>query len=103
LQLPEDATLEQLDGTLRRFVVFCSTYHGTDIRHAACDVLILTWHAEQYLQAPAQLEHACGLLLQSELFAFHSERMREILLSDAEVVSRPHISLSAHLLYTAFV
>ena len=28
LQLPPDATLDQLDGTLRRFVVFCSTYHG---------------------------------------------------------------------------
>lgn len=41
---------------------------------------------EQYLQTPVQLEHACSLLLHSELFSFHSERMRERLLEDAEKV-----------------
>jgi hypothetical protein len=43
--------------------------------------------AEQYLQSPFQLEHACELLLNSELFAFHSERMCEILADGAQSVS----------------
>jgi len=42
---------------------------------------------EQYLQSPFQLEHACELLLDSELFAFHSERMCEILTDEAQSVS----------------
>ena len=44
--------------------------------------------AEQYLQSPLQLEHACDLLLSSELFTFHSERMSELLLQDAQTVRR---------------
>lgn len=45
-----------------------------------------TRNIEQYLQTPVQLEHACSILLHSELFTFHSERMRERLLDDAEKV-----------------
>lgn len=41
---------------------------------------------EQYLQSPLQLEHACDLLLDSELFAFHSERMSEILVAGVQTV-----------------
>jgi len=41
---------------------------------------------EQYLQSPLQLEHACNLILDSELFVFHSERMCEILVDDAQSV-----------------
>ena len=44
-------------------------------------------YTEQYLQSPFQLEHACELLLDSELFTFHSERMCEILVDDAQSVS----------------
>jgi hypothetical protein len=44
-------------------------------------------HAEQYLQSPLQLEHACNLIFDSELFAFHSERMCEILIDEATMVS----------------
>lgn len=43
--------------------------------------------AEQYLQSPLQLEHSCDLLLASELLTFHSERMCELLLDDAQAVS----------------
>lgn len=43
--------------------------------------------AEQYLQSPLQFEHACTLLLDSELFEFHSERMCEIIVDDAQAVS----------------
>ncbi|KAH8112863.1 hypothetical protein DFH11DRAFT_1778458 [Phellopilus nigrolimitatus] len=75
LQLSRDASLAQLDATLARFVTFCATYH------------------EQYLQTQVQLEHACTLLLHSELFAFHSERMRERLLVDAEKITDPHAQL----------
>lgn len=35
-----------------------------------------------------QLEHACGLLLDSELFAFHSERMCELAIEDVKSVRR---------------
>ncbi len=42
---------------------------------------------EQYLQTPIQLDHVCNLLLESELFTFHSERMSDMLLRDAESVS----------------
>lgn len=35
----------------------------------------IEYTTEQYLQTSMQLEHACELLLQSELFTFHSERM----------------------------
>jgi hypothetical protein len=44
-------------------------------------------HAEQYLQSPLQLEHACDFILGSELFEFHSERMCEILTDEAAGVS----------------
>lgn len=42
---------------------------------------------EQYLQSPLQLEHAFQTLLESELFEFHSERMCEIIVDDAQSVS----------------
>lgn len=41
---------------------------------------------EQYLQSPLQLEHAFEMLLDSELFIFHSERMCEILTDEATSV-----------------
>ncbi|EAU83953.2 hypothetical protein CC1G_09835 [Coprinopsis cinerea okayama7 len=65
-------TLSQLDSTLRRFLTLCATYH------------------EQYLQSPLQLEHAFELLLDSELFQFHSERMCEIVVEDALKTTDPH-------------
>lgn len=43
--------------------------------------------AELYLQSPLQLEHACDIILDSELFAFHSERMCEILTDETAGVS----------------
>ncbi|KAG6898079.1 hypothetical protein C0992_005999 [Termitomyces sp. T32_za158] len=65
-------TLAHLDSTLRRSLALCAAYH------------------EQYLQSPLQLEHACGLLMDSELFRFHSERMCEILVSDLQSQTNPH-------------
>lgn len=89
-QLPVDASLLQLDSTLRRFILFCATYHGlsTNLSKHLNDRLTDLCKPEQYLQTPIQLDHACNLLLESELFAFHSGRMSEILLEDAETVSR---------------
>lgn len=49
-------------------------------------MLIMILSAEQYLQSPLQLEHACQLLLDSELFAFHSERMCELAIDDVQSV-----------------
>lgn len=72
LRIPPDVTLSQLDATLRRFIQLAAAYH------------------EQYLQSPLQMEHACGLLLDSELFKFHSERMCELCLEDAQHDTNPH-------------
>ncbi|KAJ3753093.1 hypothetical protein EV360DRAFT_54036 [Lentinula raphanica] len=74
LAIPKDdiPTLEQLDLTLKRSLSLCAAYH------------------EQYLQSPFQLEHACNMLLDSELFAFHSERMSDIVTSEAQSNTNPH-------------
>ena len=45
--------------------------------------------AEQYLQSPLQLEHAINMILDSELFQFHSERMCDIVVDDARKVCTP--------------
>ncbi|GLB45161.1 putative protein of unknown function (DUF2013) [Lyophyllum shimeji] len=66
-------TLSLLDSTLRRFLALCASYHGTFSAHS-----------------PLQLEHACELILDSELFQFHSERMCEILVDDLQSRTDPH-------------
>lgn len=51
---------------------------------------------EQYLQAPLQFDHACNLLLDSELFEFHSGRMTNLLTQDATTNTDPHAQLVIH-------
>ncbi|KAF8878082.1 hypothetical protein BD779DRAFT_1613089 [Infundibulicybe gibba] len=77
LALPKDdiPTLSLLDSTLRRSLTLCSAYH------------------EQYLQSPLQLDHACDLILQSELFEFHSERMTDIMTDELQSSTDPHTQL----------
>ncbi|KAI0649712.1 hypothetical protein C8Q79DRAFT_1006058 [Trametes meyenii] len=75
LHIPDDATLSKLDTTLRGYISFCAAYH------------------EQYLQSPLQLEHACKMLLGSELFTFHNERMCELLVHDAQTSTDPHYEM----------
>ncbi|KAJ7173053.1 hypothetical protein C8R43DRAFT_978290 [Mycena crocata] len=77
LELPKDEvhTLSLLDATLKRYLALCAAYH------------------EQYLQSPLQLEHACNLIVESELFAFHSERMCEIMSDEARSNTDPHSQL----------
>ncbi|TFY54631.1 hypothetical protein EVJ58_g8745, partial [Rhodofomes roseus] len=48
---------------------------------------------EQYLQSPLQMEHACDLLIASELFQFHSQRMTRILCDDTLKATDPHEQL----------
>ncbi|KAF8646745.1 hypothetical protein AX16_007072 [Volvariella volvacea WC 439] len=68
-------TLELLDGTFRRSLGLCAFYH------------------EQYLQAPFQLQRACDLILDSELFTFHSTRMCDNLVEDVKKSTNPHEQL----------
>jgi len=77
LRVPSDntATLSMLDAALHRFVALCASYH------------------EQFLQSPLQFEHACNLLLDSELFVFHSERMCELITEDIKANTNPHSQL----------
>ncbi|KAH9974389.1 hypothetical protein BGW80DRAFT_1303690 [Lactifluus volemus] len=72
LKIPVNASLSLLDATLKRSIAFCASYH------------------EQYLQSPLQLEHACEYILDSELFAFHSGRMCEILTDEVAQNTDPH-------------
>ncbi|KAG5634376.1 hypothetical protein H0H81_002180 [Sphagnurus paluster] len=73
-------TLSLLDSTLRRFLALCAAYHGTCL-----------------VDCPDQwkliLEHACELVLDSELFQFHSERMCEIIVDDIQSRTDPHAQL----------
>ncbi|KAF7330025.1 DUF2013 domain-containing protein [Mycena kentingensis (nom. inval.)] len=80
LEPPKDVvpTLERLDSTLRRYLALCTSYH------------------EQYLQSPLQLEHACNLIAESELFAFHSERMCDIIVEGLRTNTDPHAQLISY-------
>ncbi|KAG9082435.1 hypothetical protein FS749_006846 [Ceratobasidium sp. UAMH 11750] len=75
LMIPSSASLNRIDSALRTFVNFCSTYH------------------EQYLHDTEQLEHAVALLLDSDLFVFHSDRSSEQLTSAAHTETNPHALL----------
>ncbi|KAJ7652163.1 hypothetical protein DFH06DRAFT_543681 [Mycena polygramma] len=92
LELPKDEvhTLTLLDATLKRYLALCAAYHGMFLGTHLCDTLTFS---EQYLQSPLQLEHACNLIVESELFAFHSERMCEIMVDEARSNPDPHSQL----------
>ena len=49
-----------------------------------------------YLTHPIDLLHVIGLLLESELFTFHYERMVALIMQDAQEVTAPH---EAYMLY----
>jgi hypothetical protein len=49
--------------------------------------------AEQYLHTTEQLEHAVALLLDSDLFIFHSDRSSEQLTSATHTETNPHALL----------
>jgi len=51
---------------------------------------------ERYLQTSLQLEHACSMLLESDIFSWHSERLSEIILSTAATDTNPHCELIVH-------
>ncbi|KAF9059073.1 hypothetical protein BDP27DRAFT_1394691 [Rhodocollybia butyracea] len=70
-------TLEYLDLTLRRSLGLCAAYH------------------QQYLQDPLQLDFACAMLLDSELFQSHSKRMSDIVTSEAKSNGNPDTQLIA--------
>ncbi|KAH7091789.1 hypothetical protein BKA62DRAFT_723976 [Auriculariales sp. MPI-PUGE-AT-0066] len=78
VKIPDRPTLSQLDGRLRLYISLCATYH------------------QQYLQAQMQLEHAVNMLLASELFEYHSDRMSNLLLEDAVANTNPHQQLVMH-------
>lgn len=87
LNISREPTLQQLDGTLKRFLALCSAYHGHFTLSIQSRAFGLMGRLEQYLQTPLQLEHACNMLIGSELFAFHSERMCDILVENVKSVS----------------
>ncbi|KAF5375633.1 hypothetical protein D9757_008514 [Collybiopsis confluens] len=75
-------TLGQLDLTLRRSLSLCATYH------------------EQYLSsASSQMHAACDLILNSELFQFHSDRMLGLIFDGAMENTDPHwVYVALHVL-----
>ena len=74
------------------FLFILSWYVYTTHTITRVKYLNVSVYSEHYLQTPVQLEHACSLLLQCDLFTFHSERMRERLLDDAQKVFSVSIS-----------
>jgi hypothetical protein len=88
VRMPPDPTLDMLDSALNRFISFCASYHGT-CEHALRLLQYNDIHIEQYLQTQLQIEHACEILLDSELFTWHSARMTDILLRAACKVHSP--------------
>ncbi|KAG8806904.1 hypothetical protein FRC17_004735, partial [Serendipita sp. 399] len=78
LAVDSKAQLSRIDNALKTFVLICSQYH------------------QLYLQTSLQLEHACSLLLESEIFSWHSERLSEILMSVAANDTNPHCELIVH-------
>jgi hypothetical protein len=104
LRLPSDgsATLSVLDTALRRFISLCASYHGQLLRLPFLHLVpIMILSAEHYLHSPLQLEHACQLLLDSELFAFHSERMCELAIEDVQSVCGTMAIPVPHILHTS--
>ncbi|KIO24103.1 hypothetical protein M407DRAFT_26461 [Tulasnella calospora MUT 4182] len=61
-----DTSLAGIDYALRAFVTLCANNH------------------DRFLQTNAQLDHACELLLESELFASHSQRTTDHIVNDAK-------------------
>lgn len=57
----------------------------------------MIWSAEYYLQLPLQLESACRVLFDSELFKFHSERMCELAIDDVQSVCGVIVVLALHI------
>lgn len=100
MTFPVDATLQYLDSRLRTFVKFCAKYHGRlyilPFSYINSDIRVI----ERYLSTPAQLEHSCELLLDSDLFSFHSDRSCELLIEHAKVETDPHVLF---ILYTIFL
>ncbi|KEP45852.1 DUF2013 family protein [Rhizoctonia solani 123E] len=84
LHIPSTASLNRIDSALRTFINFCSTYH------------------EKYLSTPDQLEHAISLLLDSDIFAFHSDRSTEHLTSAAHTETNPHALLVIYLIFLQY-
>ncbi|CAE6447525.1 unnamed protein product [Rhizoctonia solani] len=82
LHIPSTASLVRIDSALWAFIKFCSTYH------------------EKYLSTNDQLEHAISLLLDSDIFAFHSDRSSEHLTSAAQKETNPHALL---VIYSIFL
>ncbi|EIW68669.1 hypothetical protein TREMEDRAFT_39577 [Tremella mesenterica DSM 1558] len=72
LVVPDPPTLIQLDNTLRMFVTFCAAYHA------------------KYLPTTQDMQNAMSLLLDSELFTYHYERMVGIMMADAQENTNPH-------------
>ena len=102
LRFPSDgsATLSVLDTAFRRFVSLCASYHGQLLQLLFFHlVLIMILSVEHYLQSPLQLEHACQLLLDSELFTFHSERMCELAIEDVQSVCETMAMPVPHILH----
>lgn len=92
--MPDDCTLTQLDNTLRMFVTFCAAYHGAlsssvlsfvkprcDNRHMPTKPLLIP--TDEYLSSAQEMYQAIELLLESELYTFHYERMVALMMADA--------------------
>ncbi|KAG8898101.1 hypothetical protein FRB99_007674 [Tulasnella sp. 403] len=75
LNVTHETSLAGVDYALKTFVEVCANNH------------------ERFLQANAQLDYACDLLLASELFGMHSQRSTDRIVEDAKGNTDPHAEL----------
>ncbi|KAG8950829.1 hypothetical protein FRC04_007061 [Tulasnella sp. 424] len=75
INITTDTSLAGIDYALRAFVTLCANNH------------------DRFLQTNAQLDHACELLLESELIGTHSQRSTDHILNDAKSNVDPHAQL----------
>lgn len=114
LNLPSSVSLESLDNTLRMVISLFSTSHGKlATRSRSLDVFLsypytfsifgsnrrlililililinapIPTCVDKYMASPGESAHAYHLVLRSDLFRYHSERMINLILAEAEEV-----------------
>src|SRR5258706_3936370 len=95
LSVSRTESLSRIDNALKSFVSFCAEYDGKFLW------LGLDAHAHEcilgrYLQTSLQLEHACTLLFDSDIFSWHSGRLSDMLINMAASNTDPHCELIVH-------
>lgn len=95
LSVSRTESLSRIDNALKSFVSFCAGYDGK-FSWLGLDAHTYQSILARYLQTSLQLEHACTLLLDSDIFSWHSGRLSDMLINMAASNTDPHCELIVH-------